>query len=230
MVVAGEDVQNLVLTTTKGAAATGRLVFEGGAKPPALTSIRISAAAVDAGGPLGFGGGGSTTVKADGTFELKGLAGARVIRPLALPPGWTLKSVRLNGADITDTGAEFRAGDAVAGLEVTLTSRTTSVTGTVIGADGAPLKDYTLVIFADDPELWRMPMSRWVTGARPDQDGRFKVQNLPPGSYHAVAVEYIPSGEWGDPELLERLKGRGNRFTIEEGSVETLELKLSDGY
>ena len=133
----------------------------------------------------------------------------------------------MNGADITDTGADFRAGDTVPGIEITLTSQTTSITGSVVGTDGTPMKDYTLVIFADDPELWNMPMSRWVTGTRPDQDGRFKVQNMPPGSYHAVAVEYIPSGEWGDPELLERLKGKGRRFTLEEGSTETLELKLS---
>jgi hypothetical protein len=230
LVVTGEDVSNLVMTTTKGATAAGRLIFEGGAKPPALTSIRISAAAADSDGPFGFGRGGSAAVKDDGTFELKGLAGTRVIRPISLPPGWALKSVRLNGTDITDTGADFRAGDAVTALEVTLTSRTTSLTGTVTGADGAALKDYTLVIFADDPELWQMPMSRWVVGTRPDQDGRFKVQNLPPGSYHAVALEYIASGEWGDPELLARLKDKGRRFTLEEGASETLELKLSDGY
>ncbi len=180
---------------------------------------------------LGFAGApGPGAVKEDGTFELKGLAGQRLIRTAALPSGWTLKSVRMGGTDITDTGADFRAGDTVSGIEITLSSQTTSITGSVVGADGTAMKDYTLVIFSDDPELWKMPMSRWVTGTRPDQDGRFKVQNMPPGSYHAVAVEYIPSGEWGDPELLERLKGKGRRFTLEEGSTETLELKLSGTY
>jgi protocatechuate 3,4-dioxygenase beta subunit len=231
LVVAGEDVANLVVTTTKGATVTGKVAFEGGAKPPALNAIRISATPPDGGSPVPFGGGGGAgSVKADGTFELKGVAGSRLIRVAGLPPGWTLKSVRLNGTDITDTGGDFKAGDSVTGLEVTLTSQTTSITGSVTGPDGTPLKDYTLVVFADDPELWKMPMSRWVTGVRPDQDGRFKVQNMPPGSYHAVAVDYIPSGEWGDPELLEKLKGKGKRFTLEEGSTETLELKLSGTY
>jgi hypothetical protein len=231
LVIAGEDVNNIVLTTTKGATATGKVTFEAAAKPPNLTNIRISSQAVDSPAmtiafPAG-GGGGTGAVKPDGTFELKGLAGQRVIRAVGLPPGWTLKSVRMSGADITDTGADFRAGDAVTGIDITLTSQTTSITGSVIGPDGSPMKDYTLVIFADDPELWKLPMTRWVTGTRPDQDGRFKVQNMPPGSYQAVAVEYIPSGEWGDPELLERLRGKGRRFTLEEGSTETLELKLS---
>ena len=232
LVVAGEDLLNIVLTTTKGATATGKVTFEGGAKPPNMTSIRISAPPADSPAMTpGFAGApGPGAVKEDGTFELKGLAGQRLIRTAALPSGWTLTSVRMGGTDITDTGADFRAGDTVSGIEITLSSQTTSITGSVVGADGTAMKDYTLVIFSDDPELWKMPMSRWVTGTRPDQDGRFKVQNMPPGSYHAVAVEYIPSGEWGDPELLERLKGKGRRFTLEEGSTETLELKLSGTY
>ncbi len=66
---------------------------------------------------LGMGGG-SGTVKADGTFELKGLTGTRLIRAVGLPPGWMLKSVHVNGADVTDTGVEFKPGEAVTGLEV----------------------------------------------------------------------------------------------------------------
>jgi protocatechuate 3,4-dioxygenase beta subunit len=225
LTVAGEDVPNLVVQTAKGGRATGRVTFEDGAKPPNVGSIRISSMPVDSGGPvMSFGGSGA--VKPDGTFELAGLSGIRLIRVPSLPPGWTLKEVRLNGTDITDTGAEFRPGEAVSGLEVVLTSRTTSVTGGVTGSDGSPVKDYTLVIFADNADLWRLPMTRWVTGTRPDQEGRFKVQNLPPGSYHAVAVEYIPQGEWGDPDLLERLKGKGHRFTLSEGSTEVLDLKI----
>jgi hypothetical protein len=232
LVVAGEDVTNIVLTTTRGATATGKITFDGGAKPPNVTGIRVTSQPIDSPAmTISFGGGGAGagSVKPDGTFELKGLAGPRLIRVAGLPPGWALKSVRMNGADITDNGADFRAGDSVPGIDITLTSQATSITGSVVGPDGTPMKDYTLVIFADDADLWKMPMSRWVTGTRPDQDGRFKVQNMPPGSYHAVAVEYIPSGEWGDPELLERLKGKGRRFTLEEGSTETLELKLSSG-
>jgi protocatechuate 3,4-dioxygenase beta subunit len=231
LTVAGEDIPNLVLVTSKGSTATGRVIFEDGTKPPSANNIRITAMAADSEGPgLGFGGPGSGTLKPDGAFELKGLSGARIIRAVNLPPGWTLKSVRLNGVDVTDTGIDFKTGDAIAGLEVELTSRVTSVTGTATGSDGAALKDYTVVIFADNAELWRVPNTRWVAGRRPDQEGRFKFENLPPGTYHAVAVDYIPQGEWNDPEVLERLKSKGRRFTLGEGANETLTLKLVGDY
>jgi hypothetical protein len=52
---------------------------------------------------------------------------------------------------------------------------------------------------------------------------------LPAGSYYAIAVDYIPQGEWGDPDTLERLKSKATRFTLTEGESKTLDLKLSEG-
>ena len=85
-----------------------------------------------------------------------------------------------------------------------------------------------MVVFSDDPQHWNLPMTRWVTGTRPDQEGRFRVRNMPPGSYNIIAVDYIEAGSWGDPELLERLKTRAKRITLAEGGSEKLDLKLTD--
>ena len=226
--VNGEDVENVMLTTSKGGTAAGRVRFDG-PMTAAPTSVRILSTAVDPDNALGAVGGAAGTVKEDGTFELKGLAGPRMIR-VAAPPGWTLKSVKLNGADITDTGADFKPGETTSGLEVELTSKATAVTGGVTGEAGGPLKDYTVVVFSEMPDHWRLPMTRWVQGARPDQDGRFKIQNLPAGSYYAVAVDYLPQGEWGDPEILDRLKSHARRFSLDDGGTQALDLKLTGQY
>jgi len=226
LAVAGEDVSGIVLAMTKGGTATGRLVFDG-SSPQSMTSIRLTSMAVDSDGPSLAG---AASAKEDGSFELKGLTGARLIRIGNAPPGYMLKSVKLNGTDITDTGTEFKPGETTSGLEVELSSKSTSVTGAATANDGSVLKDYTVVIFSEVPEHWRLPMTRWVTGTRPDQDGRFKVQNLPAGTYLAAAVDYVPQGEWGDPELLDRLKSKAKRFTLGDGATETLDLKLVREY
>jgi hypothetical protein len=141
-----------------------------------------------------------------------------------------LKAVRLNGTEITDSGVDFKPGEQLSNLEIVLTSKTTEITGGVTAANGEPTKDYTVVVFSDDPTHWSLPMSRWVTGSRPDQDGRFKISNMPPGTYYVVALDYIESGAWGDPELLDRLKTRAKRLTLNEGSNETLDLKLTENF
>jgi hypothetical protein len=138
-----------------------------------------------------------------------------------------LKAVRLDGTDVTDSGVDFKPGEQLSNLEIVLTSKTTEIAGGVTTADGKPTKDYTVVVFSDDPDHWTIPMSRWVAGARPDQDGRFKIGNMPPGTYYVVALDYIESGAWSDPELLDRLKTRAKRFTLNEGQTETLALELT---
>lgn len=228
VVVSGEDLSNVVIITSKGATASGRITFEGGA-PPAANAVRISSVATDA-DAQGMMAGGGAAIKEDGSFQLKGLSGRRLVRANNLPPGWTLKSVRLNGEDVTDSGVEFKTGQDLSGLEVVASSKQTEITGGVTGSNGSPLKDYTVVVFSDDPQYWSLPFTRWVNGTRPDQEGRFRLRNLPAGSYNIVAVDYIEAGAWGDPELLDRLKSHARRITLSEGGSERVDLKLVDQY
>jgi hypothetical protein len=62
---------------------------------------------------------------------------------------------------------------------------------------------------------------------RPDQEGRFRFNNLPPGAYNIIAVEYVATGEWTDPEWMARAAKTATRITLDEGATKTLDLKLS---
>ena len=68
-----------------------------------------------------------------------------------------------------------------------------------------------------------------MASARPDQEGQFRVSNLPAGPYYAVAVEYVAQGEWQDPAWLERMSKAATKFTLDEGGTKTLDLKLASG-
>jgi hypothetical protein len=224
--VSGDDISNLVVVSTHGATATGRITFEGGAKPEGISAIRVTAPSADQdGGPVISLGG--AQVKENGSFEVSGLTGTRLFRVAALPKGWFLKSVRVEGRDVTDTGVEFKPGADDTAIEIELTTKSTSLSGSVTDDKGTAAKDYTVVVFADDEQKWIMPLNRWTTSARPDQDGRFKVSSLPPGGYYAIAVEYVPAGEWNDPDWLDRARTKATHFTLDEGGSKSLELKMS---
>ncbi len=228
--VAGDDVANVMIVTTKGGSAAGRVTFDGSAQPTSLAGIRVTAVSTDNEPTIMFPALPDQTppgsLQADGSFELRGLAGTRLVRVQGLPPGWVLKSVAIDGQDVTDTGFEFKPGAAISGVDVVVTSKTTEVSGTATTSNGQPVTDFTLVLFADDPAKWTLPQTRHVTAARPDQEGRVRVRNLPAGDYYAIAVEYLAQGEWGDPEVLERLKGRATRVTLSEGESKALVLKI----
>ena len=61
-----------------------------------------------------------------------------------------------------------------------MTNRPTEMSGLVTNARSEAVKEYSLVVFAQDRDLWR-PGSRFIRSGRPDQDGRFKVSGLPVG-------------------------------------------------
>lgn len=223
--VNSDDVTHVMIVTSKGTTASGKVTWEGGSKP-ATNALRITAATPEADGPLGLLGG-SSSVTPEGTFEISGLAGPRLFRVANVPAGWLLKAIRLNGQDITDTGVDIRPSEPLTGLEVVLTNKNTEVAGSVKQGND-PATDYTVVIFSEDSQKWTVPMTRHIASARPTQEGRFQVKNLPEGSYYAVALEYIAQGDWFDPDVLERLKSKATRVTLEEGKVETLDLKLQN--
>ena len=226
--VAGEDITGLVITGTRGAKASGTITFLGGVKPEGAAAMRVTAPSTDVdNSPMPTSG--ASQVKEAGTFELDSLVGGHIFRVGNLPRGWVIKRVTFNGDDITDRGLEFKAGQDVEGIEIELTNKATAIAGSVAATDGTTLKDYTVVVFAADQEKWTLPQNRWMASARPDQEGQFRMNNLPSGEYCAIAVEYVAQGEWQDPAWLERASKAATKFTLDEGGTKTLALKLSSG-
>ena len=224
--VAGEDITGMVVVGSRGAKAIGTIAYEGGMKPEGTSTIRVTAPSVDV-DAMPMPTFGAAQVKDTGAFEIDGLIGPRIFRAANLPKGWFLKRVTYNGEDVTDKGVEFKPGEEVNGIEIELTNRSTTISGTVVNTRGEALKDYTVVIFPDEPSKWVLPMNRYTASARPDQEGRFRFSNLPPGTYNAIAVEYVAQGEWTDPEWLARAAKLATRLTLDEGATKTLDLKLS---
>jgi hypothetical protein len=221
-VIAGRPEVSSLTVRVNRATMRGRLAFEGSAPPSPITDVVIQPRPTNfVDGPIG-GGPRRSITKDDLTFEVSGLAGLAVVAIFA-PSPWILKSVTIAGKDMTDTPIDFRSGD-VNDVEVVLTSRAASVTGVVFDED-KPSTDYGVIVFAEDSLKWAYP-SRFIAAGRPNQQGRFTLQGLPPADYLAIALPGIPAINAIDPELLESLRKGATRFSLGEGEAKTLDLKI----
>jgi hypothetical protein len=115
----------------------------------------------------------------------------------------------------------------VEGFVVELTSRFAELSGTVVDAAGAVVRDCIVVVFAQDPRRWG-PMTRYVAISRPDLDNLFHVR-LDAGDYVAVAFELDdPSVSMTDPDILQQLRDRGTKISIADGERKALAMALSE--
>lgn len=228
--VSGQDVQGLVVTTGRGVRVPGRVVFDGGQPPPdVLGKIRVVTYDVSAGMSMSATmlATGSTVNAADGTFEVGGLTGTRVVRVTGLPRPLTLKAVRANGVDVTDEGFDAN-GTSVSDLEVVITARPASLAGTVSDDRGTPCGACAVVVFSADPQRWPSRMNSHVV-SQVTKAGSFKFEALPAGDYLAVAVDALVDGEWAEPENLGRLAPAATRFSLADGESKTVRLSLPAG-
>jgi hypothetical protein len=219
VVVAGADVNGLVITASSGATITGTVAAE--------SRSRIETAGIRATAPaLRTAPGGWTPraqVTSAGSFQLDGLIGAHTLQFDRLPSGWIVKSIIANGTDVTDVALDFRGTEQVS-VRVLLTDRVTEIAGTVTADTSS--RGAGIVVFPDDRTKWR-PTSRYLRTARAGDNGQFTLQGLPGDErYLAIALEYLESGEHLDPEFLERVKPLATSFSLAEGEQKRLELAL----
>lgn len=204
----------------------GRISFEGDpATFPKPTDVNVGPRQVEFESAPIAGGPSPMTVNSDWTFEVKAMSGRRLVFA-AGRPNWLVKRVTLKGEDVTDTPLDFREHD-VNDVEILMTTRVSTVTGTVTGPDDKPVADYNVVIFANDDSKWGV-WSRYVTYTRSGPLGTFMVRNLPAGSYLAVPVPTMVTGEWQDPEYLQKLRLAADavRFTLLDEESKSVTVKI----
>jgi hypothetical protein len=222
----GNDVTDLRLQTSAGSRVDGRVVFDGiGSAEPTQVTVTTRSSDFDL-APLG-GPGATANVQPDGTFALEGLNGPRRLSLARTPPAWTLKTIRANGIDVTDTPLSFgKAQESLTDVEIVLTNRPARIGGRVTDARGQTAADYTVIVFATDAARWYQG-SRFFKLAGPQPDGTFTIGNLPPGEFSVAAVDWIESSaEWQDPAFLNAIASRATTVTLGEGQSVTVTPRL----
>ena len=85
------------------------------------------------------------------------------------------------GVDVTDQASSSARARTQPTSRSSGTNRLTDLSGVVTNSRSAAVKDYSVVVFAQDRDKWK-DNSRYMRTVRPDQDGRFKVTGSRPAS------------------------------------------------
>lgn len=230
--VGGADVTGLQISTTLGATVSGRVVYDGTAARSVSdlpTQPRVFPTPVDPSNRILFASAADAlsngTIDEEGNFRLTGVVG-RVFFTLPITPSWMMKSITLDGEDITDEPLETTGKNVISGLQITLTDMLTDVSGGVTDARGQAVQDYVVVI---QPEQQREPViaSRLIRVVRADTKGRFQVRGIRPGRYVATAIESIEQGRQFAPEFQQQLRRGAREFAVREGEAVTIDLRLT---
>jgi hypothetical protein len=226
-----DDVTGLEVVARYGSRVEGIIVREGGGSLPfAPATIRVRSEIrieVQPGVRLStsFSTGDDGLVRPDWTFSHHHIVGPSGFEVMGLPAGWFIKTVRLDGVDVTDRTIDLGEG-ATRRLEVILTDRLGGIVGAVTDASGRAVPNYSVVVFSQDRSRWSAP-SRFVRGVRARADGSYRIDELLPADYLAVAVESLPSNAWMDPKVLDRLSSEAIRVTLADGERRNLTVRLS---
>ena len=223
--VGGSDIAGLAITTRPGITISGRVVFPGNTPPkhPDGPDPRVYASSAN---PEDEGRGislrpGDGVPDEKGRFQIRGVSGHVLFRLVSLPATHILKSVTLNGADITDRPYDTNNGD-VTGLEI-LMGEPAQINGTARNARGELVRDFRVSLFPAHAKPSSLT-TRFMRTASADRNGRFQFIQLSAGEYLGVAVESFEQGEEWDPAFQQRVLPAARRFAIKEGQTLTIEL------
>jgi hypothetical protein len=219
----GDDISDLHLVGAPPSVASGRVVIDPAIAASLPPGLQLMAMPVE---PMPMMGSQPARIADDGTFALKVMAGRMRINIMGPMNGFGLRAVRLNGTDVTDAGIEFKPNEDISGLEIELTNKLTTISGLVTNARGEPVKEYSVIAFAQDREKWKVT-GRYQGIGRPDQDGRFKISGLAAADYYVIAVDKVEQGQFTDQDFLDAIRPKATAITIHEGETRTVDLKIA---
>jgi hypothetical protein len=217
------DVSDIVVVTQPGIGLTGQVVFAEG-PPASRPAMRIAIARPETSSSAKREI--VTTMDDDLRFYASDVFGPQMVRVTELPAGWTVKAVTLAGTDITDVPTVFKP-EHDGQLHVVLSSRASTMEGTVRADDASAPGEATVYIFSEDRSAWRMSSPR-THKSDTGENGKFSVGGLSAGRYYAIAVAregFRPVANPGDA-FFDLLSKEATPFVIGDDERRTLDLRL----
>lgn len=218
--VASSDVRDVVVTLVEPLTVTGTLRVEGqqtsAAQVQTLSLIPLERIP-------GLTVGTAAARVTQGAFKMTGVTpDVYYLSAAGLPEGAYLKSVRLNQQELIDKGIDLTGARGNVILDVTVSLKGASVEGTVAEAgDPAP---GSWVLLVSDPIRPSQPYLNRSAAA--DQEGKFAIRGLAPGSYKLYAFAEAQPEISSDLERLKAFEAQAVSVRLTEGETETVALRV----
>ena len=220
--VGAQDAEPVSLRATRGAIVEARIVTDADVPDNPYERIQIEGHPVGFDmAPLSFSSAGIVSRRVNGRARIGGLTGPRRFALSGVPDGWYLKSLTIDGSDVTDRVVDFGIGaGATLSAEAVISSKGGSIAGRIT-SEGRTAAGSSVVVFPQDREKW-FERSRFIKVVRASQQGSFRAGSLPPGDYYVAVTSKPP--ETATREMLESLLSRAVAVTLDEGEERKVEL------
>lgn len=206
--VADNDVDGVGVSLVPGFVLTGMVSLDGGRAPATPAMVLRDPEASEGLLP-------QARFKADGSFTVApSLAPAKYFVDVTPPPGSYVQAIRLGKQDATHALLDLTEGGGA--LDIRLSSRVASVSGSVKNGAGGPAGGATVTIWPKQADPGNL--TGGIKSATADQNGSYRIGDLAPGSYYVAAWEDVEQGLADTPGFRARFQGQLSEVTLEEGA------------
>jgi len=222
--VGAADVNDVLLAVSPPGTITGHVRIEGtapaGSAAANLQNLRVNLS------PDGSGFSSQQQTNQDGSFVLSNIGSGKYYLNVNDPQGTYTKSVRFGQQEVLGKELDL-SGSASGDVEITLRYGAPEVDGTVKAADsdssGAAAVTSGTVVLAPDQLNADGSGLRF---ANIDTTGSFTAKQVPPGHYHAFALEQVDTNPLQNPDLLKELASKGVDVDLKENDKKQIQLAV----
>jgi len=220
--ITASDVENLVLTLTRGVSIRGlvRMDSQGPATFSEFQNIHIM---LESTGTMERGNF-PRPLAPDGTFLLNNVAPGEYRLVVVCPgcqPSFYVREARLNSVDVLHQPLLIPNTEPGA-LEIVLSLNAGQIDGTVLDDQSQPVPGIQTVLI---PDRFRERFEAYKTAVT-DSNGHFIIHGIEPGEYKIFAWDAIEEYAYFDPDFLRAFEQQGKPVSISESSKQTVDVKV----
>jgi Carboxypeptidase regulatory-like domain len=131
--------------------------------------------------------------------------------------GWYVESARYGSVDLLAEDLTVPEGGTTEAIEITLRNDGARASGNVHGSGVAPASGSVLLVPSGAPRLLKVAR---IT------NGTFTINDLAPGSYHAIALDRVDDLEYTNPEALKDYLAKAQDVTLSPKQEAHVDLEL----